>query len=81
VGDSDELCKLHYMNSCILLLQSLFSDIVSHYCQLSRKAITPLCPKSTQKFCCDLSLIKQKKEQVECMSSSHFFLYECHAIG
>jgi hypothetical protein len=29
-GDSDELCKLHYMNSCILLLQGLFYDIVSH---------------------------------------------------
>uniref|UniRef100_A0A0A8XTN4 Uncharacterized protein n=1 Tax=Arundo donax TaxID=35708 RepID=A0A0A8XTN4_ARUDO len=34
--------------------------------QMNFMAITPLCPKSTQKFCCNLRLMKRKKEQQAC---------------
>ena len=80
--DSDDLCKFHEL-CCLqfaLMLQCVFSYSKFCYCQLSRMVnnpqVTVLCPNMTQKFCCNLRLMKPKMELQACMSSCPcFFKY------
>ena len=77
--DSDDLCKFHEL-CCLqfaLMLQCVFSYSKFCYCQLSRMVnnpqVTVLCPNMTQKFCCNLRLLKPKMELQACMSSCPYF--------
>ena len=77
--DSDALCKFHEL-CCLqfaLMLQCVFSYSKFCYCQLSRMVnnpqVTVLCPNMTQKFCCNLRLMKPKMELQACMSSCPYF--------
>jgi len=66
--DSDYLCKFHKL-CCLqfgLMLRCVFSYSKFRYYQLSRMVNNPqvivLCPNMTQKFCCNLRLLKPKME-------------------
>jgi hypothetical protein len=86
--DSDDLCKFHEL-CCLqfpLMLRCVFSYSKFRYCQLSRMVnkpqVTVLCLNMTQKFCCNLSLMKPKMELQACMLSCPcFFLIQFHAMS
>jgi hypothetical protein len=69
--DSDDFCKLmkYLYFHCVLCLSVCFLMVDPIFHSVTKKLqVILLCPKLTQKFCCNLRLMKPKMELHACMS-------------